>query len=457
MEKTNCLRTLPHLEALGMLSIVVLMVGAAACDGARPIQGDCPCGPGWECCEDGDTCVRAGSLCPAADPADGFRIVSPVDGEEVFVADGELAVRYQVPEGTRVTLPGLCGDDPRCGHMALRINGDACNRPGDGYNHRDATNPILGYPGMCPELPEESILSLAILNDQGLALRDDDGNPMTDEVTVRVTYPAVGPAGIVYLGSPDGTALVPGAAPIRHEFLLTNYSSSTLSFSVFPDFPLSFGTSGHYEARVFDPEGTERQGFTLASGSEERLWVKVGADGEAPLGDLVWLRVSAPSPPPGTRHNEQIVYLEVADQANPAKTTWLSMHERIAEDASDMSPGGWSGFNVRRELYSLQHPTRETLLVDFWVEVMPPDRWAEWRFAWSSGTSEAIAPGELRTYEVPVDSLAEAEVRVDVVAPPERGPEDTFATVHLAWRAASLPLDADANTVVFRLGAESEP
>lgn len=103
-------------------------------------------------------------------------------------ADAEAAVGVVVRSNFRLAPAGSCGDDPRCGHIHMKIDpeGDSCNIPGRAYNsmNSDTGGPmVLARFGHCPDPAGDHVIGVLLANDRHQPVLVD-GKPVVALVKV---------------------------------------------------------------------------------------------------------------------------------------------------------------------------------------------------------------------------------------------------------------------------------
>lgn len=118
-----------------------------------------------------------------------IRIVWPPQGSTVELGDSaEQPVGVVVESNFRLLAAGQCGDDPRCGHVHMKIDpeGDTCNIPGKPYNSMNSDfggELIKARFGHCTEPHGEHVIGVLLADDRHQPILVD-GKPVTATVTV---------------------------------------------------------------------------------------------------------------------------------------------------------------------------------------------------------------------------------------------------------------------------------
>jgi hypothetical protein len=124
-----------------------------------------------------------------AEDAPSLRIVWPVDGMTVPLgSDIEGVIGVVVESNFRLAPAGSCGDDPRCGHVHMRIDpqSDDCNIPGRNYNSMNSDfggRLIIARFGHCSDRTGEHVVGVLLANDHHQPILVD-GHPVTALVQV---------------------------------------------------------------------------------------------------------------------------------------------------------------------------------------------------------------------------------------------------------------------------------
>ncbi|WP_300043139.1 hypothetical protein [uncultured Paracoccus sp.] len=125
----------------------------------------------------------------AAQDAPTLRIVWPQDGMSFPVGpDPEGAIGVVVESNFRLAPAGTCGDDPRCGHIHMKIDpdGDDCNIPGRNYNSMNSDfggSLIIARFGHCADRTGEHVIGVLLANDHHQPVMVN-GQPVTALVAV---------------------------------------------------------------------------------------------------------------------------------------------------------------------------------------------------------------------------------------------------------------------------------
>ncbi|WP_205749165.1 hypothetical protein [Frigidibacter oleivorans] len=124
-----------------------------------------------------------------AEEAPTLRIVWPAQGMTVPVGhDAEGVIGVVVDSNFRLAPAGTCGDDPRCGHVHMKIDpeGDDCNIPGRNYNSMNSDfggNLIIARFGHCSDRTGAHVIGVLLANDHHEPIMLD-GRPVTALVPV---------------------------------------------------------------------------------------------------------------------------------------------------------------------------------------------------------------------------------------------------------------------------------
>jgi hypothetical protein len=157
---------------------------------------------------------------PGAPPA--LSILAPAEGAHVFPGpDPAASVPVTVAvENVMLMDPGGCtGMGGLCGHLAIYVDGDACN-DGSAPNSVAGTTEVLARLSLCPQVTGAHTFAVEIHDDTGAALLGDDGSPLRAEVHVTVDEL---PQPSVVITSPTEGAIVttdpaqPYALPVAFE------------------------------------------------------------------------------------------------------------------------------------------------------------------------------------------------------------------------------------------------
>ncbi|MAK61055.1 MAG: hypothetical protein CMK09_08770 [Ponticaulis sp.] len=124
-----------------------------------------------------------------AEDAPTLRIVWPTDGMTVPLGDdAEGVIGVVVDSNFRLAPAGTCGDDPRCGHIHMRIDpqGDDCNIPGRTYNSMNSDfggSLVIARFGHCSDRTGDHVIGVLLANDHHQPIMVD-GQPVTALVQV---------------------------------------------------------------------------------------------------------------------------------------------------------------------------------------------------------------------------------------------------------------------------------
>ena len=124
----------------------------------------------------------------AAEPT--LSIVWPPAGAQITLGqDAQGAIGVLVSSNFRLMPAGQCGNDPRCGHIHMKIDpdGDSCNLPGKPYNsmNSDFGGPLIQANfGACTSPSGEHVIGVLLANDKHQPLLVN-GKPVTALVKVK--------------------------------------------------------------------------------------------------------------------------------------------------------------------------------------------------------------------------------------------------------------------------------
>ena len=119
-----------------------------------------------------------------AQDAPTLEIVWPPEGSSLPAGKDALgAVGVIVKSNFKLKPAGQCGDDPRCGHIHLKVDpdGDTCNLPGRPYNSMNSDfggDLIKAHIGACPAPKGEHVIGVLLANDRHQPVLMD-GKPVT--------------------------------------------------------------------------------------------------------------------------------------------------------------------------------------------------------------------------------------------------------------------------------------
>lgn len=119
-------------------------------------------------------------------------IVWPPEGSTVQAGTDALGTIGVVVKSNFSLKPaGQCGDDPRCGHLHMKIDpdGDTCNLPRRPYNSMNSDfggDLIKAHFGACPTLKGEHVIGVLLANDRHQPVLVN-GKPVTALRRVQVT------------------------------------------------------------------------------------------------------------------------------------------------------------------------------------------------------------------------------------------------------------------------------
>lgn len=127
----------------------------------------------------------------AQEPAS-LDIVWPPEGSVVPQGSDPLKTMAVLVKSNFTLKPaGQCGDDPRCGHIHMKIDpdGDSCNLPGKVYNSMNSDfggDLIKAHLGACPTPTGSHVIGVLLANDRHQPVLVD-GKPVTAlrRITVR--------------------------------------------------------------------------------------------------------------------------------------------------------------------------------------------------------------------------------------------------------------------------------
>jgi hypothetical protein len=112
-----------------------------------------------------------GSLPAAAQEPAKLEIVWPAEGVVVPLgSDPERAVGVVVRSNFTLRPAGKCGDEPRCGHIHMKLDpqGDSCNIPGRPYNSMNSDfggDLIKAKFGHCPVATGQHLIGILLADD----------------------------------------------------------------------------------------------------------------------------------------------------------------------------------------------------------------------------------------------------------------------------------------------------
>ena len=103
--------------------------------------------------------------------------------------DPEMAIGVVVESNFDLQPAGQCGDNPRCGHVHMKIDpeGDTCDIPGRNYNSMNSDfggDLIKARFGHCPEPAGAHVIGILLADDHHQPILVD-GQPVTALVTVN--------------------------------------------------------------------------------------------------------------------------------------------------------------------------------------------------------------------------------------------------------------------------------
>lgn len=133
------------------------------------------------------------SICSGAamaEDAPSLRIVWPQQGMTVPVGnDAEGVIGVVVESNFRLAPAGSCGDDPRCGHIHMKIDpeGTDCDIPGRNYNSMNSDfggNLVVARFGHCSNRSGEHVIGALLANDHHQPILVD-GQPVTALVQIN--------------------------------------------------------------------------------------------------------------------------------------------------------------------------------------------------------------------------------------------------------------------------------
>lgn len=450
---------------IGKTLVPALMLLAAACanpgvlvsrDEATAADADAGAADaGCASCSDGGAASQ-----------DRLQIVSPTAGVRVPFSGSNgssgIPVYWSLPADVAVALPGLCGSQQRCGHLAVRINGDSCNRLYRSYNARGDQNPLRAIPSYpCEWDPMgQAVITLELRNDADQVVLAQDGVPFQAAVSVIPVADAVGPRGIVYLGSPQGTSVVPGGSATDHVFGLRNRSSGDFAFSLAPWF-LYPDQTPHFQVQVVDDAGTPVRGATLASGEDLRVNLRVAALPSAPMDAQVVIQLNFATPSPESRSGIAYVVLHVAAAPSEPVVHQVAV---TADDygvpqstLSDLAPNAAVYWTHSVNHVALDATQGAALSLHWQVDVSPPDRHSAWGLydaPASADNPRKLNPGAQGLATVEVASDAAERVTLFFRAPQTRGADDTFAVVNAWWSGDNFTYAEQLPPVILRLAAQ---
>jgi len=119
-------------------------------------------------------------------------IVWPPAGSQITLGqDAQRAIGVLVNSNFRLMPAGQCGNDPRCGHIHMKIDpdGETCNLPGKPYNSMNSDfggDLIKAHLGACPTSKGEHVIGVLLANDRHQPVLVN-GKPVTAlrRITVR--------------------------------------------------------------------------------------------------------------------------------------------------------------------------------------------------------------------------------------------------------------------------------
>ena len=119
-----------------------------------------------------------------------LNIVWPPAGSQITLGqDAQRAIGVLVSSNFRLMPAGQCGNDPRCGHIHMKIDpdGDSCNLPGKPYNsmNSDFGGPLIQANfGACTSPGGEHVIGVLLANDKHQPVLVK-GKPVTALVKVK--------------------------------------------------------------------------------------------------------------------------------------------------------------------------------------------------------------------------------------------------------------------------------
>ena len=137
-------------------------------------------------------CFLLPGLPSLAQDAASLAVIWPPAGAEIPLGDDpEGQIGVVVASNFALKPAGSCGDDPRCGHVHMRIDpdGDSCNIPGKTYNSMNSDfggTLIVARFGHCPEPKGAHVIGVLLADDHHQPVLVD-GKPVTAliQVTTR--------------------------------------------------------------------------------------------------------------------------------------------------------------------------------------------------------------------------------------------------------------------------------
>lgn len=126
----------------------------------------------------------------AAEDAPTLRIVWPPEGAVLPLSgDPDAPIGVVAESNFRLAPAGSCGDDPRCGHLHMKIDpdGDSCNIPGRPYNSMNSDyggTLIVARFGHCPSPAGDHVIGILLADDHHQPILVNE-RPVT--ALVRVT------------------------------------------------------------------------------------------------------------------------------------------------------------------------------------------------------------------------------------------------------------------------------
>ena len=190
---------------LGNLVRTVLLVAAAGCDyGSSNITG----GSG-----------------PAQTPA--INISGPEWGATVTIGnDNALPVMFTVSNFT-LSMPGTCAGQVDCGHVHLKIDGNACNNTAamKPYNVAGWSSPISANFGLCPAVDGQHDISLELHHDDHSPVVDGKGTVISTsaQITAQRNSTQAAPTISISAPAPNATVTMAVGNTVPVSFAVTNF------------------------------------------------------------------------------------------------------------------------------------------------------------------------------------------------------------------------------------------
>jgi hypothetical protein len=122
-----------------------------------------------------------------AKPAPALVITSPAGGTTLDAAHLEVPVSFST-KGFELQEPGsTCSGPGPCGQVELFVDGVTCNPPGQSFNDRGASSPLVARLDSCVRLAGNHQIKLQLVHEDGTPVTDQAGVAITESVMVTVS------------------------------------------------------------------------------------------------------------------------------------------------------------------------------------------------------------------------------------------------------------------------------